>query len=77
VDVFVRDEEDAETGLCADIQYTDADVVVSGNAENENPSSRRDAIVIRFSCESCSGPGGYHELVIRQHKGTELVGWRE
>jgi len=76
VGVFVRNEEDSKDGLTADVNYADTDVVISSNADTDNPSSRRDGIVIRFSCEMCSDEGEYHELVIRQHKGVEHVGWR-
>jgi hypothetical protein len=41
---------------------------------NENPSSRRDGIAIGFWCECCPVKS---ELTIAQHKGQELVAWRE
>jgi hypothetical protein len=43
-----------------------------------NPSSRRDGIVIEFSCEHCSEEGGpSFKLNISQHKGYTLIGWEE
>jgi hypothetical protein len=41
----------------------------------DNPSSRRGAVVIGFSCENCGGEFGF-ELCIVQHKGTTQLEWR-
>lgn len=49
----------------------------------ENPSSRRDGLVIVFGCEDCtvrSEDGAWIratlELTIQQHKGGTFFGWR-
>ncbi len=39
-----------------------------------NPSSRRDGIVIDFSCEQCGEAS--LQLTIGQHKGSTEIGWR-
>jgi len=39
----------------------------------ENPSRRRDAVGVRFTCECC--PGRF-ELCVIQHKGTTYLNWR-
>jgi len=38
-----------------------------------NPSSRRDALAVRFSCEQCPN---ISELTIVQHKGSTYLAWR-
>jgi predicted RNA-binding Zn-ribbon protein involved in translation (DUF1610 family) len=39
-----------------------------------NPSSRRDGIVIDFTCEQCGNAP--LQLTIGQHKGSTEIGWR-
>lgn len=39
---------------------------------NRNPSPRRDGVLIRFRCETCSADP---ELAIYQHKGNTVVEW--
>ena len=39
-----------------------------------NPSSRRDGVVIAFTCEGCGDEP--IELGIAQHKGSTEIGWR-
>jgi uncharacterized Zn finger protein (UPF0148 family) len=48
--------------------------------DGANPSSRRDGLVISFSCEHCSILGREEEmfeLTVVQHKGTTYLAWRE
>jgi predicted RNA-binding Zn-ribbon protein involved in translation (DUF1610 family) len=40
---------------------------------SDNPSSRRDGLIIDFHCEEC---GGTAALLIAQHKGSTEIGWR-
>lgn len=49
-----------------------------GTSGERNPSSRRDGLVISFTCEQCSrdDPGDVIELTIAQHKGSTEIGWR-
>jgi len=47
---------------------------VNGGAAGENPSSRRDGIAIRFTCELCPAE---LELTIAQHKGRTYLVWRD
>lgn len=64
VDVFDR-KEDAEQ-----VRRTRVDEAVSvltlPNETSGNPSSRRDALAVRFECEECGSPS---TLSIAQHKG--------
>ena len=44
------------------------------NSGYGNPSSRRDGLVVRFSCEGCGSDP--IELCIAQHKGCTEISWR-
>ena len=68
VSVFFRDTEDSKEGKfirCA-VGYVEA------TNPNNNPSCRRDGLLISFECENCSADP---ELAIYQHKGTTYVEW--
>ncbi len=45
------------------------------SSKSNNPSSRRDAIAIRFECENCGKED--FELTILQHKGQTFLAWRK
>ena len=64
--VFTRAKEDGDVRI---ITVTSEDIIRGGDP-TENPSSRRDGIIIYLSCENCN-----HEtkLKIYQHKGTTFV----
>jgi hypothetical protein len=72
VEVFNRQEDDEN------IRYT---VVDSGNihsqtianAVSNNPSSRRQGLIIHFECEHCQDTD--FKLCIAQHKGLTLMDW--
>lgn len=83
VEVYVRDEEDSQHGIAANIfptsQPSNAHLSVSTDvsAVAGNPSARRDGISIEFTCEACPSDG-YTEILflhIYQHKGTTFVEW--
>ena len=87
VEAFFRDE-DAERGVHGYIADRKSFLAVSGDCGNtsRNPSSRRDGLIIYFSCEWCSGYGEPEqgdenkpivtlELHIAQHKGVTEMGW--
>lgn len=65
---FWMDLEDSETGT---FTKTSKGVVKEVN-DVQNPSERRDGMLIRFFCEHCSAEP---ELAIRQHKGVTYVEW--
>jgi hypothetical protein len=72
--VFGRACEDAPTRAIviepgAEIAHT----IESDRAERTNPSSRRDAVAVQFSCEHCPA---ISELIIEQHKGYTYLRWR-
>ncbi len=48
-------------------------VTTMQRAGSGTPSSRRDGLLIRFSCEGCHGT---FDLGIAQHKGNTQVAWR-
>ena len=71
VDVFSRDSEDSEHGTHISIDYSN-DISLD-TSMNENPSGRRDGIVIEFECEQCYPDGPTLRIV--QHKGNERIYW--
>lgn len=75
LEAFVRGQEDAPTGLHAKVG--DGDVLAEHAASmRANPSSRRDGLLIEFSCENCGFAVPY-VLAIVQHKGQTLVYWQK
>jgi hypothetical protein len=70
IDVFNRNREDSVDGLA--IMIRDGAVTVSTNAQDHNPSARRNGIRIVFWCEGCNERSG---LTIVQHKGQTLIEW--
>lgn len=81
VDVFVRSEEDSNTGQHVTVDYKDGvDLATDVGSNDGNPSGRRSGITISFWCEMCDGFDGKEEtsdavLAIAQHKGTEHMFW--
>ena len=79
VEVFDRNEEDAEDGTHTTADYGDG--VHVDQSMSGNPSSRRDGIKIRFWCELCDGWENREDaeltLCISQHKGQERIYWEE
>ena len=67
VEVFNRNKEDGGEGFHFKIKHlhvnTDENMV-------DNPSSRRDGILIHFSCEFC---GAEPVMAIMQHKGQTFM----
>lgn len=76
VEVFARDEEDAERGYHVSVDYSDGVNLTSGvETDDGNPSRRRDGIKIKFWCEDCRNKSNPYVLVIKQHKGNEYMHW--
>ena len=71
VKVFNRDSEDDITGAYTEIRGTK--VETRRNLPAGNPSSRRNGVVINFSCEQCGPNVG--NLCIGQHKGATFLYW--
>ena len=68
VSVFFRDAEDSKTGKfarCTSKQIATID-------DEDNPSPRRDGLLVQFSCETCNADP---ELAIYQHQGETYVQW--
>ena len=65
VEVFERATEDAPSSI----------VVVSGDGphEGQNPSSRRNGLLIYFDCETCDAAP---VLAVLQHKGQTVIEWQ-
>lgn len=83
VTVFGRNE-DAETVTVTTVGSNPRlDIVEMPNRLSGNPSSRRDGLAIRFTCENCDQPdedeveGDGIELTVTQHKGCTILKWRE
>ena len=75
VEVFFR-EEDSDKGIHGYIADTGSFLAVDGDCgrDSRNPSTRRDGLIIYFSCEWCS-PLYTFELRIAQHKGVTMMEW--
>jgi hypothetical protein len=67
VEVFNRLQEDEESGLHVLVQNQNH---ASDSSMEENPSSRRDGLFVRFWCENCDA---ISKLTIRQHKGITFL----
>lgn len=59
--------EDAESGTHVTVS---AETVKKDSNMDDNPSERRNGLLIRFECEEC---GKESVMTIAQHKGTTLV----
>lgn len=78
--VFWRPREDAETGIR--VETAERVLLFDQSADMaENPSSRRDGLIIEFECETChheeAYPAPWLRLVIEQHKGNTFMYWME
>ena len=69
VEVFDRAVEDALEGVHVRVEGTR---VVVSNDQTGNPSSRRDGLLIRFTCETCEATP---ILQMIQHKGSTYMEW--
>lgn len=69
VSVFWRDGEDSQTGknIRSTLRATESFLT-----QGENPSPRRDGLLVKFSCEQCDSEP---ELAIYQHKGRTCMKW--
>jgi ribosomal protein L44E len=66
VEVFGREEDDEKPNHIIVDRY---EIKIDRNNKN-NPSTRRESVSIRFSCEQC---GRIHYLTFAQHKGNTQV----
>jgi len=71
VEVFVRQCEDAETGLYVAVDGLHAQIATT---LEDNPSLRRQGLRIFFLCENCCAVPA---LTIVQHKGQTLLAWED
>ena len=62
--------DDAKTASVRVCQITGR---IEAAVADDNPSDRRQGLVIEFDCEGC---GGIVELAVFQHKGQTLVRWQ-
>ncbi len=70
VHVYQRSHEDSDAGLHVAVHgYQSVEVTASMVG---NPSTRRDGIRIRLSCENCPAQ---LSLVLIQHKGVTSIAW--
>ena len=65
--------EDVATAIRTEVRGRKVSVDASAS-NRDNPSSRRDGIVIDFWCEGCGEAP--LQLTIAQHKGSTEIGWR-
>lgn len=72
VEIFDR-SEDCDTGLHVWAKLGEP-ILVDENMSG-NPSTRREGLKIKFSCECCEGR--VHTLNITQHKGETFMFWDE
>jgi len=71
VEVFERPREDAEDGLHVSVRGMQAKISTD---IRDNPSSRRDGLLVSFSCEWCCAQLVLHLV---QHKGQTLLIWED
>ena len=64
--------EDSDVGMVAEVDRDTVRADANGDCLTGNPSSRRDGMVISFSCESCNV---MPSLAIIQHKGVTNFEW--
>jgi hypothetical protein len=69
--VFDREEDEEKALMTVVSKHSTLSKIVDNE---QNPSSRRDSVLIRFSCESC---GEDVALTIVQHKGQTSFMWRK
>lgn len=69
VEVWDR-EEDADTGIWVNVARSGLLTSKKFPRPNRNPSSRRDGVRIKFSCENCDKP---FWVCIAQHKGETFI----
>ena len=70
VEVFPRPKEDAERYVGFEVSRQGLRTI----PPDTNPSSRRDGLRIRFSCEGCDL---LPSLTIVQHKGQTFMEWEQ
>lgn len=68
VSVFFRDAEDSKTGKFTRCSGQKIETI----GGSENPSPRRDGLLLQFFCETCNADP---ELAIYQHKGSTYFEW--
>lgn len=76
VHCYTRDE-DAVTGVHADVQIRMGSAVQVDSDMRNNPSARRSGVRIEFFCETCPSDKRYPGPILRiiQHKGCTYVTW--
>jgi hypothetical protein len=70
VETFFRDKEDSHKGL--HVTATSSQLTINKDTNSNNPSSRRDGVIIYFYCENCEEGSN---LAIIHHKGHTLLEW--
>lgn len=70
VTIFNREEDESRVRV-AETDGISCVMSIQDNKESDNPSSRRDGIIIDFWCEAGCKP----RLAIYQHKGTTYFKW--
>ncbi len=69
IEIFER-EEDEEKGLHITVKNRQANIQCDNL--KDNPSSRRDGLIIKFWCEGCNNKS---ILKLSQHKGQTILEW--
>jgi uncharacterized C2H2 Zn-finger protein len=75
VKVYCRSEDSSPGTTYTRVHSKGIHNAIFRSVEMDNPSLRRDGVVIEFACENC-GEGKGIELTIAQHKGQTQIGWR-
>jgi len=73
VTIFDRKAEDAPSYALVVERGGCVSNITGARAEQDNPSSRRHGVAIRFWCEECDT---ISELAVEQHKGSTRLRWR-
>jgi hypothetical protein len=71
--VFRRGEDEPILRISRIEGQKAAESALIPSLSSDNPSARRQGLIIKFECEGCDAAP---ELLIAQHKGVEFVSWR-
>lgn len=77
VHIFNPAKEDADSGLVATVDFTTVESDSHADVRSNNPSLRRQGLLIAFTCELCHQEEEDEPfyLSIYQHKGTTYTSW--
>ena len=70
-EIHAREEDGKAKVIRVDLKTGD----ITHDAHHENPSNRRQGLIVEFACENCDFTGTISYLGIWQHKGNTVIEW--